>query len=240
MGFKADRFQKALGILFALSTIFTCGSRVEAGKPGHELFFTPSVEPVGLQSVQSTPVPEAVSTIWTGGPVKLERGEIIRDPAELPPLASILGREEFGAASVSGRTDKMVIWITRDGETLYQVVSADNPALYGPRDPVAGNTLGFGYFEELQKWQAIHEKRSELMAGWVGALSSSSGSGAAAAGGFVASKAGGLGLFLGAVDILGGMMEHYLNAGRTYFAMLDSQRDLSSLFDEAQAYEIQR
>ncbi|MBN1267878.1 MAG: hypothetical protein JXA25_20470 [Anaerolineales bacterium] len=213
------------------------------------VFFTPSVEPL---EIESTPVPLAPQKADPAGKSpttpkgiagestgSLYPGQMYTSAAELPVLTGRLGREEFGLGSVAGREDLVAVWMTRDGETRYLLVSADNRALYGIRDPVTDNPIGNGFIYRLEDWETLRQKRVEIMAESAGSVSIAVGTGAAALGELaVTSPAGIIAGLTGVFDIFGGFIERYVVGGYTYFAMKDVEQDLANLFDEAYQLEI--
>jgi hypothetical protein len=246
---KRNVFQPALAVLFGLLLIIQpCNIPAQASHT--QLFFTPSVEPL---EVESTPMPlspgkpdpaEASLTSPAGisgsDYSSLQPGELYTSTSELPALTGRIGTEDFGIGSVAGREDLAAIWVTRDGETRYLLVSADNPALYGIRDPVTDMPIGTGYVSRLKDWQELRRERIEIMAENAGSISSAVGSGASAFGGLAAgSPTGIVGGITGAFDVISGMVERYINGGVTYFTMKDAEHDLANLFDEAYRIEIQ-
>jgi len=243
MKLRRNIFQPVLAALFGLLLVFQPG--ITPARASHkQIFFTPSVEPL---EVESTPMPlapgkpgpaEASLSSPTGISGRdynsLQPGELYTSASELPTLTGRIGTEDFGIGSVAGREDLAAIWVTRDGETRYLLISADNPALYGIRDPVTNTPIGTGYVSRLKDWQALRKERIEIMAENAGAISGAVGSGASAVGGLAAgSPAGIIGGITGAFDVIGGMVERYINGGVTYFTMKDAEQDLANLFDEA-------
>ncbi len=236
-----DKLQLLFSFVFFACALLSSSVDAPVEDSGVKIFYTPSVEPLFMEQIPATKTPSgSPEKIDTMG-MRLRAGEIINSPDLLPQQLGRRGLQGFGLASVAGSGDLMAIWITRDGETLYQLVSIENPALYGIRDPVTGHPIGTGFIDRLDDWAGLRNQRSDLMAESAGSLPSLLGAGAAGAGGGAAGKGMGLiSFFLGGFDILGGVLERYIRSGRIYWKMVDTEQDLENLFFEAQRIEVQQ
>jgi len=247
---KPDKIQIMLAAGFSLLLLAGSTATIPVHAGAVQPFFTPSVEPVEMHATPPAFAPADPGTFHKGAdkiaePVPLPEtghllpGQIFSSAQDLP-LTAHKGLNEFGIAAVRGRTDLLALWITRNGDTSWLLVSADNPSLYGIRDPVTDAPLGLGFLQRLEDWQELRQRRVEIMAESAGGVSSLIGAGASAAGGLLTGSPGqtvaGL---LAAVDIAGGALERYVEGGFIYVTMVDVQRDLLNLYDEAIEYETQ-
>ncbi len=235
-----DKVQIFFSFMFLICTLLSGTGSAPAEASVVKVFYTPSVEPLFMRQIPATKTPSGSPDKNDMMGLSLRTGEIYNSPDFLPQQLGRRGMQDFGLASVAGSADLMAIWINRDDERLYQLVSIDNPVLYGIRDPVTDQRIGTGFIDRLDDWEALHGQRSDLMAESAGSIPSVIGAGAAGAGSGVAKGTGLIGFFLGGFDILGGVLERYIRSGRIFWKMVDAEQDLENLFFEAQRIEAQQ
>jgi hypothetical protein len=236
-----NKLQLLFSFVFLACALLSRTGGAPAEASGVKIFYTPSVEPLFMEEIPATKIPSGSPDKNDRMGLHLRTGEIFTSPDLLPQQLGRRGMQDFGLASIEGSGDLMAIWITRDDESLYQLVAVDNHALYGIRDPVTGQPIGTGFIDRLDDWETLRGQRSELMAESAGSIPSVVGAGAASAGSVASVKGSGLfGFFLGGLDILGGILERYIRSGRIYWKMVDTEQDLENLFFEAQRIEVQQ